>query len=172
MIMLRTNSHGHSFNPCSLVHKFRSCIYATLAVCLRQVISPHWNLQRSPNIAEISYPGCRKYGDYRVNRDSSRTRAVMIRGLINVLQQTDNDCSHSNVSTFHTQFGAQTCFAKFTSELQTLRGGFARADTFVPAGVNKSKDGREALADEMSQNVQQSYLHPGWLAEADAGSRC
>lgn len=75
------------------------------------------------------------------------------RGLINILQQTDNDCSHSNVSTFHTQFGAQTCFAKFTSRLRRLS---------LSTGENKPKDGREALADEMFQNVQQSYLLHSW----------
>lgn len=113
---------------------------------------------RSLNIAEISYPGCHKYGDYRVNRDSSRTRGVMIRGLINVLQQTDNDCSHSNVSTFHTQFGAETCFAKFISKFQTL----PESRRLSLSGENKPKDSREALADEMFQNVQQSYLFYCW----------
>lgn len=82
-------------------------------------------------------------------------------GLINVLQQTDNDCSHSNVSTFHTQFGTQTCFAKFASEFHpdTAGGGSTRLSL---SRENKPKDGREALADEMFQNVLQSYLLYSW----------
>lgn len=91
----------------------------------------------------------------------------MIRGLINVLQQTDNDCSNSNVSTFHTQFGAQTCFAKFTSKFQTL----PESRRLSLSEENKPKDSREALADEMFQKVQQSYLlhcWRKWLPVSDA----